>query len=65
VAARFGAIGDPTIDPFSTPPKTGYHTAFDRSYVGPDPWDLGPPKGFIDIGDIFFVAAQYGHVCVA
>lgn len=51
-------------DPFSLPPPTGYHPAFDRGpLIGPDPWDLGPPDGRIDISDILAVIKQYFHNC--
>jgi lysophospholipase L1-like esterase len=65
VVDRFGAFGDPSIDPLSAPPASGYHTAFDRSPPGPggDSWDLSPPYGTVDIGDIFASVAQFGHSC--
>ena len=66
VVARFGSSGDPTGDPFSPPPATGYHTAFDRSAAPPgeDLWDLGPPNGDISVADIGAIVAQFGHTCV-
>ena len=66
VVLRFGTFGDPGIDPFSAPPGSGYHTAFDRSPPagGDDLWDLGPPDGSIDAFDIGAVVIQFGHTCV-
>jgi hypothetical protein len=42
---------------------TGYHTAYDRSFLGPDPWDLGPADGAIGVDELFWVAAQFAHNC--
>ena len=66
VAARFGATGDPTIDPLSTPASTGYHPAYDRTPAPPggSPLAIGPPDGAIAMPDVFAVAAQFGHRCV-
>ena len=65
VSGNFGATGDPFGDPLAAAPATGYHTGFDRGpSIGPNPWDKGPPDGFIVIGDdILSVAAQFGHSC--
>ncbi|MDZ4278161.1 MAG: thrombospondin type 3 repeat-containing protein, partial [Dehalococcoidia bacterium] len=67
VAGRFGATGDPGTDPrWLVPPKApGYHPAFDRSEgPGPNPWNMGPADGTIDLFiDIFGVAFQFGHDC--
>lgn len=60
---RFGSPGDPTGDPLSTPPATGYHTAYDRTLTGPNDWNTGPPNGSIDIQDIILVVRQFGHHC--
>jgi hypothetical protein len=75
VARRFGAndaSGTAPInrnsDPLAGPPPAapGYHAAFDRGpLIGPNPWDLGPPDGFISVGvDILGVARQFGHSCL-
>lgn len=45
------------------PLKTGYHPAYDCTFVGPNPRDLGPPDGMIPIGDIVYVLNQYGQDC--
>ncbi len=66
--SRFGATGDPNADPLVPPgDETGYHPAFDRgALVGPNPWDMGPADGSIDLfTDIFGVANQFGHDCSA
>ena len=36
---------------------------YDRSYVGPNPWNLGPPSGQILVDDILRVLKQYFHDC--
>jgi hypothetical protein len=63
--ARFGASGNPSINPLSPPaPAPAYHTRFDRgAVVGEDPWDLGPPNASISGTDFFAVLAQFGHSC--
>ncbi len=65
VAGRFGATGDPGIDPLSFPSASpGYHTAFDRgTQTGDNTWDRAPPDGAIALSDIFAVAGQFGHTC--
>ena len=62
---RFGAVGDPTIDPLSEPPPAPvYHTRFDRGpVVGQHPWDLGPPDGAIALTDVLSLLGQFGHAC--
>ena len=62
VVARFGTSGDPGIDPLSTPPKDGYHTAYDRFAV--EGKLSGPADGFIGAGDILLVVLQFGHTCL-
>jgi len=41
----------------------GYSTVYDRTSVGPNQWNLGPPNGQIRIDDILEIARQYGHDC--
>lgn len=51
-------------DPNSPIPAdiTAYHPAFDRSAPhGDDPWDLGPPDGYINLIDVLGVILQYRH----
>lgn len=66
VQARFGSSGDPNGDPLSTPPPTGYHTAYDRTgpSQGQDPWDTNAPNGSITIQDISLVNTQSGDTCL-
>lgn len=62
---RFGTNGDPSVDPLSPPPSTGYHPAFDRS-PPPDPsrpWAPGPADGRIITGDLLLMTLQFGHTC--
>jgi len=56
IVQRFGGIAGP-------PAKRGYTPDFDRTYLGPDPWDLGPPNGTITVADIVLVVAQFGASC--
>ncbi len=61
---RFGAEGDPEIDPLSAPPPAPeYHTRFDRTLAGKEPWSLGPPDGAIGFGDFLALVGQFGHSC--
>jgi hypothetical protein len=65
VLSRFGATGDPGIDPLSMPPPAPvYHTAFDRGPSGgPNPWNLTAADGAITGQDFFAVLTQFGHSC--
>src|SRR3990172_6592205 len=65
VATRFGATGDAKVDPLSPPPPApAYHPAYDRGgQTGANVWNQAPPDGAIAVGDIFAVAAQFGHDC--
>lgn len=40
-----------------------YSTDYDRSYLGPNPWNLGPPDGHINSIDILAIVKQYNHDC--
>jgi hypothetical protein len=75
VAKRFGATrpgGAPDettalAEALTPPTKTaGYHADYDRGpLVGPNPWNLGPPDGAINIpNDILGVARQFGNSCL-
>lgn len=71
VITRFGtndnggtALINRNSDPLSPPPASGYHPAFDRSTLGPNPWNLGPADGSISISDVVSVVNQFGHSCV-
>jgi hypothetical protein len=41
----------------------GYTAATDRSLIGPNAWNLGPPNGLQRIDDILNIVKQYGHDC--
>jgi hypothetical protein len=41
----------------------GYSTDYDRTPLGPNRWNLGPPDGKIRIADILAIVAQFGHDC--
>ncbi len=43
--------------------QEGYDQKYDRTYVGPNPWNLGPPDGVILVADILHAVEQYGHDC--
>jgi hypothetical protein len=62
---RFGATGDPEIDPLSQPPSApDYHPAFDRgSVAAPDPWNLAAANGSITGTDFFAMLGQFGLNC--
>jgi polyhydroxybutyrate depolymerase len=62
ITARFATTGTPG-DPLSTPPKAGYHAAYDRTFSGPDLWDLGPADGATGLDEVFWLAAQFAHSC--
>ncbi len=54
VASRYGKnTGDPA-----------YSTDYDRTYIGPNLWNLGLPNGQIRIDDILAQAHQYNHDCL-
>jgi hypothetical protein len=64
--ARFGSMGNQSIDPLSTPPgPPAYHTAYDRGPAasGQDVWDLTAANGSIAGTDFFSILAQFGHTC--
>ena len=41
----------------------GYDVKYDRTYVGPNKWNLGPPDGKIRSMDIVAAVYQYGQDC--
>ncbi len=43
--------------------EPGYDQKCDRSYVGPNPWNLGPPDGRILVDDILHAVKSYFHDC--
>ena len=62
---RFGAVGDPSVDPFSEPPpEPAYHTRFDRGpQVGANGWNVAPSDGAISLFDVLALLSQFGHTC--
>jgi hypothetical protein len=61
--ARFGATGDPNIDPLSPPsPPPAYHPAFDRGYTEAV-WTFLPPDGSIGIEEVTGAVAEFGQSC--
>jgi hypothetical protein len=43
--------------------EPGYDEAYDRSYLGPDPWNLGAPDGQVLVDDIRHAVNSYFHDC--
>ncbi len=41
----------------------GYDVKYDRTYIGPNKWNLGPPNGKIRVDDILAAVMQYGQDC--
>jgi hypothetical protein len=41
-----------------------YHTAYDRTFAGPEPWKTGPPNGSVTIEDVTLAVGQFGHTCL-
>ena len=71
VVQRFGTSGTLPLSleeqvqaALSPPPSAGFHPAFDRTPVGPELWNIGPPNGGVTIQDIGLIVAQFGHSCV-
>ena len=44
--------------------QPGYDVRYDRTYIGPNKWNLGPPNGKIRVDDILAESHQYGHDCM-
>jgi hypothetical protein len=51
--------GNPGLPPY----EPGYNPDTDRTALGPDQWDLGPPNGEQRIDDILAIIYQYFHDC--
>jgi subtilisin family serine protease len=80
VVARFGSNDattgpfDRSSDPLSMPSapiqpagaRANYHPAHDRggTVLGLNVWNLRPPNGAVDGGDVAAVVNQFGHNCV-
>jgi hypothetical protein len=41
----------------------GYSVDYDRTYLGPNSWNLGPPDEQIRISDVLLQLKQYQHDC--
>ncbi len=41
----------------------GYSIDYDRTFIGPNNWNLGPPNGSITVADILAMVYQFGHDC--
>jgi glucose/arabinose dehydrogenase len=66
IAQRFGTSASAgSKEDALSPPTNGsdYHAAYDRTYSGPYPWNLGPPDGSIGIDEIFWAVDQFAHTC--
>jgi subtilisin family serine protease len=44
-------------------PNPAYTEDTDRSFIGPNIWNLGPPDGEQRVDDILMAVAQYNHNC--
>jgi hypothetical protein len=44
-------------------PSTSYREDTDRTYTGPNIWNLGPPDGQQTVADIIAMVQQYNHNC--
>ena len=42
-----------------------YNPAFDRTLLGPNPWNTGPGDGAVSIHDVVLFRSQFGHSCIA
>jgi hypothetical protein len=49
--------------PDNSVPNPAYNPDTDRTAIGPDAWDLGPPNGEQRIDDILAIIFQYLHDC--
>jgi alpha-tubulin suppressor-like RCC1 family protein len=51
--------GNPGLPPY----EPGYNPNTDRTSLGPDQWNLGPPNGEQRIDDVLAIIYQYFHDC--
>jgi hypothetical protein len=67
VLAKFGTHDNGTPNDFSDDPANSggqrYNPDFDRTFVGPAPWNTGPGDGANNIFDVILALAQFGHGC--
>jgi hypothetical protein len=61
VQAYFKDDNDAT--PGLPPYASGYDPDTDRTYIGPNVWNLGPPNGQQRIDDVLNAVKQYFHDC--
>ena len=62
VVQQFGkddTDGNPGLPPYTA----GYNPDTDRTYIGPNLWNLGPPNGLQRVNDILAEVYQFGHDC--
>ena len=50
-------------NPGQPPYAPGYNPDTDRTLLGPNPWNLGPPNGQQRTEDILHSVKQYFHDC--
>jgi hypothetical protein len=43
--------------------EPGYDAKYDRTYLRPNPWNLGPPNGRVLVDDILHAVDSYFHDC--
>jgi hypothetical protein len=43
--------------------EAGYSENYDRTYLGPNPWNLGPPSGQVLVDDVLHAVDSYFHDC--
>jgi PKD repeat protein len=64
VAVVHQYLKDDADDTPGRPPYTaGYSADTDRTAVGPNDWNLGPPNGLQRVDDILAIIKQYFHDC--
>lgn len=56
-------IDDSDGTPGQPPYSPGYNPQTDRTLLGPDAWNLGPPNGLQRVDDILHSVNQYFHDC--
>jgi hypothetical protein len=54
---------DTDANPGLPPYAVGYDPDTDRTPIGPNAWNLGPPNGFQRVDDILAIIAQFFHDC--
>jgi hypothetical protein len=54
---------DNDANPGLPPYAPGYNPGTDRTVLGPNQWNLGPPNGTQRVVDILNIVKQYFHDC--